>query len=141
MLRFNKSTMIAIYAMLDVARANGASVTSTEIAQRHGISKHHLAKVLQQLARAGFLTTTRGVGGGHQLARDPKNVTLMDIVEVFEGPRPAPDACLLQEVLPDCERKGACGVQAIFQELEEQVAFTLDSVSLKTLLKQVREVT
>lgn len=141
MLKFNKSTMIAIYAMLEVAKADGASVSSTEIADRRAISKHHLSKVLQQLARAGFLTTTRGVGGGHQMARDPKDVTMMDIVEVFEGTRSAPDACLLQDVAPDCERKGACGIQAVFQELEGQVASTLDSISLQTLVKRESKVT
>ena len=141
MLKFNKSTMIAIYAMLEVAKANGDSVTSTEIAERRRVSRHHLAKVLQQLTRAGFLTSTRGVGGGHQMARDPKNVTLMDVVEVFEGPRAPPDACLIQELIPDCDRVGACGIQTLFQELEDQVAFTLDSISLQTLVKQANKAT
>ena len=140
MLKFNKSTMIAIYAMLEVAKSDGP-VTSTEIAQRNNVSKHHLSKVLQQLVRAGYLRTTRGVGGGHQMAQDPKNVTLMHVVEVFEGPRAGPNACLLEDLAPDCNQKGACGVQAVFRELEEQVAFTLDSISLRTLVKQVSKAT
>ena len=138
MLKFNKSTMIGIYSMLEIAKADGEAVSSTEIAERHGVSKHHLAKVLQHLVRAGFLRTTRGVKGGHQLARDPKNVTLMDIVETFEGPRPASDACLLREIVDRCDREGICNLQSVFRELEEQVAFTLDSLSLKTLVKRER---
>jgi Rrf2 family protein len=134
-LKFNKATMLGIYAMLEIARAGDTPVSSTEIAERHGVSKHHLAKVLQTLVRAGFLTPTRGVRGGYQLVADPKNVTLGAIVEVFEGPRAPPESCLLQDLAPLCDRRGVCSVQSVFRELDEQVAFTLDSLSLKTLLR------
>lgn len=135
MLKFNKSTMLALYGMLELAKAGDEPLAVSEIADRYGVSRHHLAKVLRELVRRGFLHTTRGVRGGHRLARDPKNVTLMDIVEVFEGPRTPPDACLIESIVPGCTRQGACGIQAIFRELDEQVSFTLDSVTLKTLLR------
>ncbi len=135
MLKFNKSTMIALYAMLELAKAGDASVTSSEIAARHGISVHHLQKVLRELVKRGYLVTARGVRGGHRLNGDPKNITLLNIMEVFEGPRAGPDSCLLESLMAHCDRKGICGLQSVFRELDEQVAFTLGSITLKTLIQ------
>ena len=136
MLKFNKSTLIALYAMLDLASSHdgNGTVAAADIASRWHVSRHHLAKVLQQLVRAGLVRTTRGASGGHSLAREPKNITLFDIVEVFEGPRRDQDGCLLLEEGLDCGRVGRCTLQNIFEELDDHVAFTLQSVSLKTLV-------
>jgi Rrf2 family protein len=123
MLKFNKSTRLALAAMLEVARAGGGPVSSTEIAERRGVSRHHLAKVLQQLVRAGFLVTARGVKGGHTLGRDAREVTLRDVVEAFE-----PSAAAVEEADP--------ALQSVFEELDEQVAATLDSISLRTLVSR-----
>ncbi|MCA9319570.1 MAG: Rrf2 family transcriptional regulator, partial [Planctomycetes bacterium] len=103
--------------------------------ERYQVSQHHLSKVLQQLVRAGLLTSLRGVGGGHTLARDAKNVTLYDVVEVFEGEHRDDGSCLLQEAdQGPCGRPEPCGLGAVFSEIDEQIYFTLRSVSLKTLI-------
>ena len=59
MVRFNKSTMIALYAMMELAREGGDQLSAAEIADRFHVSRHHLAKVLQQLVRSGLAETTR----------------------------------------------------------------------------------
>jgi Rrf2 family protein len=158
MLKFNKSTMIAVHAMLDLARAGNDGLSAAQIAEARGISVHHLAKVLRELGRRGFLHTSRGVGGGFRLARDPRQVTLREIVELFEGTAPTQGTCLLETIVgtgPSTDtgngsgssaagegaaegaRSGQepCVLHAVFNELEDQIAFTLDSVSLDILLR------
>ena len=85
MLRFHKSTMIGLYAMMELAKDPQGLLATNEIADRFHVSVHHLSKVLQQLVRSGLVETTRGAAGGHSLARDPKDITLFDVVEVFAG--------------------------------------------------------
>jgi Rrf2 family protein len=135
MLKFHKSTMIALYAMIELARDPEAQLAATEIADRFHVSVHHLAKVLQQLVRVGLVKTTRGASGGHTIARDPGDVTLLEIVEVFEGPARDGSHCLLIDPLADHRRGPFCALHPVMVELDEQVTVTLQSISLKTLVK------
>ena len=140
MLRFNKSTMIGLYAMTELAEAGEESLTVAEIATRFHASKHHLAKVLQQLVRAKLVAATRGASGGHRLARDAGDITLLDIVEVFEGPHREDELCLLLEgqaqVTEPSDRVVRCRLHPVFEELDQQLLATLGSVSLRTVLSQ-----
>ncbi|MHC5012250.1 MAG: RrF2 family transcriptional regulator [Planctomycetota bacterium] len=135
MLKFNKGTLIALYAMMELAQGDEEPVSAAEIAEHYHVSAHHLAKVLQQLVKRGLVHTTRGAKGGHRLAKDAKDITLHDIVEIFEGPPRNPEACLLQETGDECDRSIACRLRNVVEEMDEQVRATLQSISLKTLVK------
>lgn len=65
--------------------ANPARLCSVrEIADHYGVSYHHLVKVVHRLAQLGYITTTKGKGGGIKLAGDPKTYRLGDIVRTLE---------------------------------------------------------
>ena len=138
MLKFNKSTIIGLYAMMELAREPGETLTAGDIAERFHASRHHLVKVLQQLARAGLIESERGATGGHRLAQDPKDVTLAQIVEVFEGPRQSDGLCLLMDPEAQADSPMHCGLHPVFHELAEMISYTLQSISLKTLVSPVR---
>ena len=59
-------------------------MTIGEIAEHHGLSKNHLTKVVNDLARQGLLATTRGCGGGLQLLPEPAQVRIGDVVLASE---------------------------------------------------------
>jgi Rrf2 family iron-sulfur cluster assembly transcriptional regulator len=66
-----KSTRYALYAAMEMARSGeGAQVTAAEVAERYAVPGTVLAKIFQQLARGGLAVSTRGTGGGYQLARE-----------------------------------------------------------------------
>ncbi len=94
MIKINKSTKYALYATVELSRDPEKVLSSKKIASEYGISEHHLSKVMQQLQRAGFVRSIRGPKGGFKIARDPKDITIMDVVEVFEI-RPPQNACVL----------------------------------------------
>ncbi|HET6278127.1 MAG TPA: Rrf2 family transcriptional regulator [Candidatus Polarisedimenticolia bacterium] len=131
-MKWNKSTRFALYAALEMARGGEGRVTASSVAAKYRISSHHLAKVLQQMVRSGLAAAVRGVGGGYRLARSPKEITLYDIVEVFEGAQDL-ERCMLTDSSTPCAHPNACSVKKVFDEIEQQAYFTLKSIRLSTL--------
>ena len=80
-------TEYACIATLELASnyGTGRPVRIREIAEAHGIPSRYLVQILLQLKGAGFVASTRGASGGYRLAKDPKQITLGDVMAVIEG--------------------------------------------------------
>lgn len=134
-MNLNKSTRYALHAALELTLADGRPVTAAQVATRYEIPENVVAKVLQQLVRAGVAFASRGVGGGYRLARPPAEVSVQDVIDLFE-PAPPPDTCMLRE-LPGADCPGptdpTCRLKGLFQEVDETVRATFASVTLATL--------
>ena len=74
----------AVRALVDLAGHPDARIR--EISGRTAIPPDHLAKVIQALARAGLVETTRGRGGGVRLAREAGAISLREVIEAIQGP-------------------------------------------------------
>ena len=80
-------TDFALRALMRLAGEPARSFATQEIAAEFKISRNHLAKVVRDLAEAGFITTQRGAGGGFTLARPPEAITLGEVVRALEDRR------------------------------------------------------
>ncbi len=77
----------AIRAVLYLARLGPNQRAAThQVAQEQRIPASFLAKIISQLSIAGLLHTSRGARGGVALAREAKEITLLDVVEAIDGP-------------------------------------------------------
>jgi Rrf2 family iron-sulfur cluster assembly transcriptional regulator len=137
----NKSARYALYATVDMALAESAPVTVSGVAARYGIPPTALAKVLQHLVRAGIATGSRGVGGGYRLAQSASKLSVLDVVSVFDPPRPAGQCLLADACEAGCVQPDHCGVRALFDEVDELVRCTFASVSLATLARRSARLT
>ncbi len=133
MVKLNKSTRFALYSVLELSSNPQGVVSAGEIAQKYNISEHHVAKVLQQLVRARLIRSIRGINGGFQIAKDPKEITMMDVVEIFE-PRHPQNSCLLFDFDEACQLADTCRIGKVFNEIQEQALYTLKSVTIATLI-------
>ena len=137
MVKLKTSTRIALYAIFELGRRPDELLTAAELAQRYRVSQHHAAKVLQQMARAGLARSVRGVGGGFQIARDPREITMFDVVSIFDPPT-APagktDSESAEESSSDPASLGKLQVGNVLAEVEEQAFYTLRSISVATLI-------
>jgi Rrf2 family protein len=111
-------------------------LSAGQIAGKYGISEHHISKVLQHLKRTGFIRSIRGIHGGFKIARPPGEITVMDIVDVFE-PSPQND-CILSDIEQQCPGGNACRIGELFNEINEQAYYTLKSISFATLISRKR---
>ena len=81
-----RKTDYAIRCVLHLAEAGKDVLMVNEIAKEQDIPKSFLAKILQKLAKAGIVESLRGVKGGFRLAKKPEDISLLDVVELMEGP-------------------------------------------------------
>ncbi len=90
-MNLSAKTEYACLAALELAQQFDAQqpVQVRKIAEGHGIPSTFLVQILQDLKRAGLVTSTRGAAGGYRLSRSPEEVTLADVIEAVEGHAPA----------------------------------------------------
>ena len=89
-----------------------------EISREMATPKSFLAKILQKLVKAGVIRSFRGVKGGFQLNRAPKDISLLDVIEATEGVV-ALNACAVDSSV--CGFSGTCGVHTVWVTLRGEV--------------------
>ncbi|WP_320178976.1 Rrf2 family transcriptional regulator [Roseovarius pacificus] len=83
-MRLASFTDYGLRVLMRLAGAPDEAVSTGQIAEEFEISQHHLAKVVQDLGRGGFVRSRRGRSGGLQLARPPQTITLGEVVRHLE---------------------------------------------------------
>jgi Rrf2 family protein len=129
-LKLQTATRLGLYAILELARDPARTLSAADLAQRFGVSSHHLAKVLRTLSTAGLVQAERGASGGYRFTGNRRRVTLMDILALFE---PAPGSRGRE---PGEDTEIGSALQRVLTEIDEIAEATLRSVSLETMLRQ-----
>ncbi len=123
-------------ALLDLAmHASQKPVQLKDIANRQNISLHYLEHLVAPLATAGIVRSTRGVRGGIQLVRDPKNIKLGEVVQLLEGTL-FPVECISN---PTCPRINSCAARDLWTDVKQAIDNVLDSVTLKELVEKQKQ--
>jgi len=87
MLSITTKSPYALKALTELGRAGeSAPVPIGELARRRNIPVQFLEQLFATLRRAGVLRSQRGVKGGYSFARDPATITVLEIVELLDGP-------------------------------------------------------
>ena len=87
MLAITTKSPYAIRALTELARMSGSGpVPIAEIARRRDVPAQFLEGLFATLRRGGILHSQRGVRGGYTFARPPEDVTVLEVVELLEGP-------------------------------------------------------
>jgi len=83
-MRLTQYTDFSIRVLIYLGLNPDRRCTIQEIADGYGISRNHLMKVVQQLAQAGYVESTRGSGGGLRLGRSVENINLGEVIKEME---------------------------------------------------------
>jgi Rrf2 family transcriptional regulator, cysteine metabolism repressor len=112
-MRLTAKSEYGVLAMIDLACNYGRGpVSAREISERRGIPARFLEQLFVSLRRAGIVTAVRGARGGFELAKDPVEVTVLDIVEALEGPL-ASNVCDAERDVA-CARSSACAASSVW---------------------------
>ncbi|MHC4981843.1 MAG: RrF2 family transcriptional regulator [Planctomycetota bacterium] len=101
-------------------------ISLSEVCKRRDLARQYLVKIFGILSRAGLIVPVRGKRGGYMLARQPKDITLLEIIETVEGPL-ALNLC--QYMPPRCSELD-CPLRPVWQKLQRIVRNTLGSVTM-----------
>ena len=131
-MKLQKASRYALYAVLHLASEPEKQFSTADIAESYGVSIHHLAKVMRTLVRSGLIESVRGVGGGYRFAGNVRRTTLWDVIHEFES--------LESEIDTPDEISGNAeivisGLDTVMNEIDGLNRATLDSITLKTLLR------
>lgn len=130
-MRLDLHTDYALRTLIFLAgRPGRASVA--EVAGFYGISKDHVAKVVQTLVKMGYLRSQRGVGGGIELARSPDQIRIGHVIAALEG-----NMHLLECVGTDnvCAIQPGCRLRRVLAQAERIQREYLDSVRLSDVVE------
>lgn len=133
-MKLNKASLLALIAVLELARNPEQQLSTVEIADKYDVSTHHLAKVMRNLVHEGIVQAVRGVGGGYRFAGNVNRITLLDIIRLFETLESELD-------LPHWSKAAdpvVSELQSITNEIDTLTKAILDTVTLATALKNTK---
>jgi Rrf2 family transcriptional regulator, nitric oxide-sensitive transcriptional repressor len=132
-MRLTRFTDYALRTLIFLALRGAEGGRIREVAERYAISEHHLTKVVQELARAGFVQTARGRGGGLKLARAPEAIGVGAVVRALED-----DLALVECFTPEssrCRIAADCRLRGLLGEALAAFLAVLDRATLADLVE------
>ena len=136
MLRFSKKADYALLALQYLAlEAPSGNASARAIAERFDIPVDLLAKVLQHLARLGFVVAHKGSHGGYHLARPTTAISVAEVVQAIDGPF-AVTACAPGDTR--CAQFAACTVRDPLWRLKNRILSVLQTTTLAEIAKPSR---
>ena len=123
----------AVRAVLHLARTGPQRTATSMIAEEQRIPPSFLAKIISQLSIAGLLHTSRGARGGVTLAREAKDITLLEVVEAIDGP------IQLNECVGNsgaCSFEENCPLRPVWCDAQEELVGRLKATSFADMVSK-----
>ncbi len=117
-----------------VTKEPGEVTFLSEISDYFGIPSSYMAKVFQALAREGLVSSFRGAKGGYSLARPPAEITLRQVIEIFEGP--VTDDCTLAR--GPCNFEPSCRIYGRLARAQEAFLDALEQYTIEAIGDEFR---
>ena len=130
---YSRSAEYAIRAFVYLAQVpSGKYAMVKQIAEDSDIPSHFLAKILQQLARQGFLRSSKGPTGGFILRHPANEITLLQIIESIDG---LADYQRCIGGMMECNDQMRCGMHDSWKALRSRIIEYLEGTTVEDLSK------
>lgn len=122
----------ALRLIIELAKAPaGVPVRLRELAEKQEISEKYSEQIISLLRRGGIVIAKRGTQGGYDLAKDPKKITVGEVLRLTEGDL-SPVPCLENNGEP-CERKNSCATYMLWSKLKDAIDSVVDNITIADL--------
>jgi Rrf2 family transcriptional regulator, iron-sulfur cluster assembly transcription factor len=134
---YSRSSEYAIRAVVHMAALPAGEYAMVKnIAAEGGIPAHFLAKILQELARDGFLHSSKGPRGGFRLRKPAGEISMLSIIEAVDGAGRY-DRCIGGS--PECNDRAPCGMHDSWKTLRSRIIEYLEGTTVADLAKALGE--
>lgn len=117
--KLQRRTDLALMALRRLAESDEKRLAGVDLARALGTTASFLPQVISPLVRAGWVVSERGPGGGYSLTGLAETASLLDVIEVTEGPT-TDGRCALRDA--PCPGDHACPVHAVASEARAVLA-------------------
>lgn len=126
-------------ALIDLAvNSEKEAVCIQSIAQRQGISENYLEQLMRLLKKANIINSVRGAGGGYVLARDPREISVGDVLRALEGSL-TPVSCGAIKGDGECNGADSCVTKYVWKKMDEAITQAVDGIMISELAEQSRK--
>ena len=133
-MKLTNFTDFGLRALILLADRKGEVLSAAAIADHFNVSRHHMAKVLQELAAAGYLVGIRGAQGGVRLAKDPRDIRIGDVVRSLDKDQALVDC--FREGWNDCAFLPRCRLKGMLARAKEGFLRELDRFTISDCLEK-----
>jgi Rrf2 family iron-sulfur cluster assembly transcriptional regulator len=134
-MRLTRAGEYAVRCVMCLARNGGNDkvVSRQDVASCGDIPPHFLAKIAQQLSRAGIIEILQGARGGYRLIVSPEKLSLLEVIEAIIGEIFLNDCVIRPE---SCHASSSCAVNNVWMQARDQLRKTLSQVTFAQLLEE-----
>lgn len=129
---YSKGCEYAIRGLMHFPADTDSYVRIEDISERADVPEHFTRKMFQVLAQKGILIAVPGPKGGYKLAREPLQISLLEIIELIDGVEPLGD-CVLG--LPVCSDRAPCALHHTWSDAKKILLPEFKRTSVADLLK------
>ena len=138
----SKKTKYGLHALIYLSQKyNKGPVLIADLASEENIPKKFLELILLELKNHRLLESKKGKGGGYQLAKDPKEIKLGQIVRILDGPL-APVSCVSEVAYKRCKEcmdEDSCGIRLVMKDVRDAMSNILDKTSLEDVVSRMKD--
>jgi FeS assembly SUF system regulator len=137
MVRLSKLTDYGMVLMSCFARGRPESLRSArDLAAESGLPLPTVSKVLKELLQSGLLVSHRGIQGGYRLAKEPREISLAEIIAALEGPLAWTECSTDASGL--CELEACCAIKRNQRMISQAVKGVLEKLMLSDLVQPIQ---
>lgn len=132
-MKFSTRTTYGLRAIIRLAENWGkGSLALSVIAKDEKISQKYLDRLFAKLKKAKLIKAVKGAGGGYELAVDPGEIEIYEIIKALEG-KMSPFHCLTEDGKIYCGNKCNCGATSVLLKVQQAINTTLKNIKLNDL--------
>jgi len=137
MVRLGKLTDYGLVLMTCIARNQGGSLrTARDLALESKLPLSTVSKLLKELLQSGLLLSHRGIKGGYILAREPRDISVLEIIAAMEGPMALTECST--DVTGLCNLEPYCPIKTNQKIINQAVQGVLDKITLSDLIQPMQ---
>lgn len=126
-MKFSTKAEYGLKAMANLAEAFPEQKNIQSIAREEKISVKYLERIVGELRKNKLLVSSKGKSGGYALSRNPRKITVSEIIEILDGPIESIKCC-------SCGIENKCSSSLVWIKLGQEIKKTLKNIKLSDLI-------